>query len=419
VALGAGAPDADVDWSADGRLAVGTARGEVLVIEGWTGQVLARRTLSEATVKGVRWSTDGKTLYAGEQSPDALVHALNPDDLGTRWSFRFADRVESSPPPPGEDLYGVYTLPGVTALDLYPNGDILVAATHAWDPGGGRVNRAQIVRLAADGTEVARWPDPPGPVTLLHPRLSSDGTRVVVGVGHSAAGAPPAEFPVDGVQVLDGSLRPMRAQVLPPLEPWFRRSFIWEGLAVDGEDVLVGFGDGRVVANRAGVTHDLNPGAPILAGDVPIVAPVGHAALHPAWALALTETTNIPWGAASPDLRPPKPHPGADTLWAWTRDGALGWTVGGPWAFQGLTVQGDTAIVGLGPRSSDRRRDLFGALVVDLGPDVADRVRTVCMTELPVFFRHAAHPDGRVAVIEVPWADGETVVGTWRVTVLR
>ena len=72
IAMGGAAPNTAVAFSPDGSmLAVGSYRGEVLVVDGWSGAVLARRKLAESMVKEVAWSADGKTVYAAEQWVEA------------------------------------------------------------------------------------------------------------------------------------------------------------------------------------------------------------------------------------------------------------------------------------------------------------------------------------------------------------
>ena len=106
-------------------------------------------------------------------------------------------------------------------------------------------------------------------------------------------------------------------------------------------------------------------------------------------------------------------------------DGVLLWMWRGPHAIQGASPDstGSHLVVGAGARSSDHRRDLFGALIFDLtAPEGsgAERLEVFCPTEGPVFFRQALAPDGRVAVAETPFLDSDQrVLGTYRVTVLR
>jgi hypothetical protein len=80
-------------------------------------------------------------------------------------------------------------------------------------------------------------------------------------------------------------------------------------------------------------------------------------------------------------------------------------------------------VVGAGSRSSDARRDLYGALVFDLegqSRSGEQRLQTFCATESPVFFRQAATEDGRIAVVEHPIADEDgSIRGAYQVTVLR
>ncbi|MCB9781208.1 MAG: PD40 domain-containing protein [Alphaproteobacteria bacterium] len=432
VAMGGEAPDTALAFSPDGRwLAVGSYRGEVLVVDAWSGAVVARQTLSEATVKQVAWAPDGSWLAVSEQSPDAFVRVLDPGTLGERWSLRLADIVEQSLPPDGEDLYGIYTLPAGFGLSPLADGSLLVVAGHSWAVDGVRRNRFQVLRLTDGGAIAARWPDAPASATFLNPAVSEDERFVALSVGFSADGDPPADLPVGGMQLLSlPDLKPVAAATAEPLEPWFHEARLWAGLAVSGasQRVLMGFGDGRLqLRDLAGqLVAARDTGAPILAGEVPIHVGIGWGALHAGQALVVTSPTRIPWGAAAPDLRPPSAHPAENSLQVLdAADGALAWSWSGDHSLQGLTISpdGDEAIVAAGARSADERRDLFGALVFDLGPGPAggaERLRTTCSTEGPALFTHAATADGRIALVEAPEPTGTGGQrGAYRVTVFR
>jgi len=427
VAAAGAAPDTALAFSPDGSwLAVGTYGGQVLVVDAWSGEVRARRRLAESMLKQVAWSPDGGVLYAGEQSPDAFLYALDASTLETRWQVRLADRVGSSAPPPADDLYGVYTLPGAYGLQVLSDGSLLVAAVHAWNPEEGvRRNQSQILVFAADGSERARWPDSPASVTLMHPRVG--GGLVAVPVGRSATGPDPEGLPVNGIQVLSlPHLAPVTATTYPPLAPWFASVFLWEAVDVGDDVLLAGLADGRVVRHdlRSGARVEADIGTPILAGDVPLSASIGHALLHDDRVVLVTTATTIPYGAAQTAMHPPAPHPNANALWVLDASLALVWTWRGPHALEGLTIDptGRTLVVGAGKRRSDDRRDLFGALVFDLegGGTGSERLRAFCATEAPVFFRQAVTADGRVAVVEYPYAEADgALAGRYQVTVLR
>ncbi len=431
-AAGGPAPDTDVAFSPDGAwLAVGSFRGEVLVIEVATGTVSVRRSLAESMVRRVAWAPDGGTLYAGEQSPDATLHALDPLTLADRWSLRLADRVGTSVLPAGDDLYGIYSLPAAYGLEVLQGGDLLVSAAHGWaGEDGQRQNRSQLLRLSPDGTVKAEWPAAPADTTLLHPALDEAGNLLAIPVNRTASGPPPTDLPIGGLQVLDlTTLAPVSAIEVPPLSPWYDDTYLWQAQDVSAADdtVLLGLGDGRVVlGNLAGeVRTTLAGGSPILAGTVPIAASVGHAFLHHDSAVFLTSGTNIPWGAAAPDLRPPALHPASNTVSVVGLDGAPRWSFRGDWDVQGLTLAPDdrTLIVGAGERQSDTRRDLFGALVFDLGgePRPGDaRLLSTCATESPVFFLHAVSSQGVIALTEVPFKSGDgAVAGRYAVSLFR
>lgn len=427
VALGASEPGTALAWSPDGaRLAVGSYRGQVLVVDGWTGDVLARRALAETMIKRVAWAADGRTLYAAEQSPDAFVHALDADNLTSRWRVRLADDLGSSPVPPDTELHGVFTLPAAYELLVLGGGDLLVAGVHGWNDGDGRrLNRSRIYRLDPRGQVRYRWPaGATADATFL--RVATDGEQVAVAVSRSADGPAPPGVPVGGVQVLRASdLAPLRSFVNEPLKPWFQRAFIWDALDIDGGVVMAGLGDGRVrIVPPSGEALTLEPGTPVLSGEIPISASVGWGLFAGDGLVFNTGATNIPWGSAVAATRPPAAHPGENTVWFHGLDGSLRWTWHGEHRIQGLSVSPDgrTLVVGAGNRTTDERRDLYGALVFRLGGEGSGRSRLVatCSTENPVFFRHAATDDGRVALAEVPYRVGEGEVrGSYRVTVTR
>ncbi len=429
IARGAEAPETALAFSPDGdRLAVGTHRGELLVLDAWTGAILARRRLAETMIKQVAWAADAATIYAGEASPDAFVQALEPGDLSTRWSVRLADHVGSSPAPPDTDIYGVYTLPAAYALRVLAGGDLVVAGVHAWPgPDGQMQNRSRLLRLGPDGTTKAAWPaEGPADAVLRFPAVS--GALMVVPLDRSAAGPPP-DLPIGSVLAFDlDSMTPIASFATEPLRPHFTSAAIWEALDVDAAtgQVLSGFADGRVQLAPLGGVHRIERslGAPILSGGVPIAAGVSWGRFVPGGLVTITGTTNIPWGSQTTATRPPATHPGESTVWMHDRAGEPVWTWHGEPSLHGLSASPDgrRLVVGAGVRPTDQRRDLFGALVfrLDGAGSGADRLEVRCSTPSPVFFRHAVLDDGRIALSEVPWRlDDGAVAGAYRVTVLR
>lgn len=434
VAMGGAAPNTALAFSPDdgARLAVGSYRGELLIVDGWTGAVQQRKRLAETMIKQVTWSADGQTLYAAEQSPDANLYALDPATLSPKWTLRLADIVGTSSPPDGDDLYGIYSLPGVYTLKALSSGELLISALHSWTDAETekKQNASQILRVESDGQILARWPEMPVSATFQHMVLDEAEKLAALTVNRSAAGSPPESVPIGGVQVLSlPDLTPMFGITAPPLEPWFRKSYIWNGLDISSTQraLYMGFGDGRVMlANLDGeVVLEKQLGAPVMAGAVPIHASVGWGFLHDGGVVFSTSKTLIPYGAASNALRPPTAHPNENTLWSIGADGVVRWSWTGSQQIEGLSLSDDRAhlLVGAGDRQTDDRRDLYGALVFDLGGPARsgeDRLEAFCPTAGPVFFRQRMAPDGRVAVSEHPYLEGDgTVKAAYQITVLR
>ncbi|MES2638692.1 MAG: hypothetical protein V4850_04400 [Myxococcota bacterium] len=421
-AMGAPAPVAALAFSPDGAwLAIGSDAGSIRVVNGATGAVRAERKLAEGAVKQVAWSPDGGTLYVGEQSPDANLYALDSATLTTRWAARFADELETSALPPGDDVYGLYSLPAVFALRLLAGGDLLVTASHGWTPADGvRRNRGRIYRYAPDGTRRGAFPAAgPADAILLHPAVNGD--RALVSVSRSADGPDPADLPVGGVIALDlTTLTPLWEARFPVLAPLFTDVFLWEAAGISPTLAFAGLGDGRAfLFDGAGAPlHTLTPGVPVLSQGVPIASGVGFGTVVDDTAYFLTTSTNIPWGSADPMARPPAAHPAQHTLHAVGADGVTKWSWSGEHAVQGVvpSPDGGTLLVAAAERSTDSRTDLYGALLFDRATGA---LVTSCATEGPAYFRPVWGPDGRVAVAESAYgADGQ-VKGAYRVTVFR
>jgi hypothetical protein len=413
IAAGIPSPDTALAWSPDGSaLAVGTWLGEVLVLDGWSGAVRQRRTLADSAVKRVLWSADGSELYAAEQSVDAFLHALDPTTLATRATFRMADELETSAPPGPDDLYGLYTLPGPYALERL-GADLLLVGAHGWNTPDGRRNRSRVWRLRRtdEGFHVvAAWPEAPADATFLAATVAGD--RIGVAVSRSAGGEAPEGLPIGGVAVLDADLTLRATAVPPPLQPWFDRAFVWESIGLHDDRLTLGLGDGRVW--RRDRHRDL--GTPLLAGEVPIAATIGHLVDAGEAIYTATSGTSIPYGSARPETHPPEAHPQENRVFALdpttleTR-----WTWRGTAGIQGLTYGDPWLVVGVAPTGD--RPDAHGVVVFDTrrGGSGADRLVASCSTGQPVFFRTAVAPDGRIAVVSFPEKVDEGVRGDYRV----
>lgn len=423
-AMGVPAAGAALAFSPDGKkLAIGTAGGAVRVVDGWTGAPLVDRSFAEAAAKRVAWSRDGQTLYVVEQSPDAYLRAVDPVTLADRWTHRLADDLETSVLPPKDDIYGMYSLPSAFGLHVLDDGSLLVAGAHGWTIADGtRQNRSRLYRFAADGAVLAAWPaDRAADGILLYPAVEGDTALALL--ARSADGPDPGDLPIGGAMALDlATLTPRWTTRFSPLEPYFKDVYMWEAGVLAPHAGFVGLGDGRAfVLDRAtgAILDTLTPGVPVLTQGVPIATGVGFATGRDGRVYYLTTSTNIPWGSADPSTRPPAAHPAQNTVHALDLPDAPAWSRALEHAVEGvqLAPDGSALAVGAGPRASDERTDLYGAVLLD--PATGTTIST-CSSEGPVDFRIVWAPDGRrLAVAEAPFLVGGDVHGAYRVTVFR
>ena len=416
-------------------LAIGSVEGAIKVVRVPSGAVVAEKQLAEGSVKQVAFSPDGKTLYVGEQSPDAYVYALDPATLTERWKLRLADDIESSSLPADDTMYGRFSLPGAYAIKVLRDGRVLVAGAHGWVTEEGRQNRARLYVLSAAGERLAAYPSAGAAdaiflfPSVFEPVVESGDVSggasgdVLVGVARSAEGPAPDGLPVGGLLNLSSSDLSMRwSTVFPPLTPWFKGVFFWEAVVRGPGFAFAGLGDGRgFLLDGAGQSvAALQPGIPVLTGGVPIGVGVGFATANPDGIWYLTTSTNIPWGSADPAARPPSAHPAENTVHAVKPDGTPRWDRQLREAVAGvvLSPDGSELLVAAGPRDSDTRTDLFGAVVLDAA---TGKTITTCSTAAPTDFRPVFAPDGGwIAVSEAPFktVDG-SIAGAYQVTVFR
>ncbi|MSP54578.1 MAG: hypothetical protein EXR69_03090 [Myxococcales bacterium] len=423
-----GVPPAGVsmEFSPDGSLlALGTVEGRVDVIRVPRGEVVASRRLAEGAVKQVAFSADGDTLFVGEQSPDAFLYALDPATLNERWKVRLADDIDASTLPATDTMYGRYSLPGAYAVKPLVGGGLIVAGAHGWTVDGVRRNRSRIWRLSGDGAVVAAFPvGGAADAVFLFPSVSEEGAGdVLVGVSRSADGPAPAELPVGGLVDLDlETLTPRWTRTFSPLSPWFSEVFFWEAVVRGPDYAFAGLGDGRgfLLADDGSSRAEIGPGVPVDTAGVPVGVGVGYAVAGPEGVWYLTTGTNIPWGSADPAARPPAAHPAENTVHAVFPDGKPRWDRSVRHSVGGIVLSPDRAelLVAAGPRDSDSRTDLFGAIV--LAADTGDWI-TTCSTSGPADFRPVFGPDGGwIAIAEAPYRRGDgTVAGAYQVTVFR
>lgn len=388
--------DARVAWSPDGgRLAV-VAGDRVAVLGGRDGAVVAERAFPESLLRALAWSSDGRTVWVGEQSGDAFVRALDAADLSERARYRLADDVSPSPPPDPSDPWGWYQLPAAYHLFALPAG-VLAVAAHGWDTPGGRRNASRVLRLddGPGGLSVgAAWPAE-GSADAVFGAAAADDAGVAVAVRRSADGPDPAGLPIDGVARLSlPDLAPRGARTLPPL-PGYAGVFVWDALAVGPAGLVFGTGDGRLATDAAVVAY----ATPVGAAPVPVAASVGTLRADGGEVFTVTSRSWSP-GSADGSRVPASLHPEERALaaWTWTAGGlAPRWSWRGPYEWSGLALGPGEVVATAGPRA-DGRSDLFGLVRFPRGGTAP---RAVCPTTAGAT-SPAVAADGRAAVIEVP-----------------
>ncbi len=447
-ALGGTWPDAVVKFNRSGtHLAVGSFGRWLRIIEIPSGRTVYAERLAEGWVKTLAWAPDGRTLYVGEQSPDAFLGAM---ELGGTagggllprwvWRVRLADQIETSRPP-ADDRFGVYTLPGIFDLEVADDGRLLVAAVHSWTASDGHLrNRSLVACYSPSGQK--HWQFPvrgAAPATFTSLGTDRAATRVIVLPHQSQAAEPSPEAQVGSLHLIDGATgQLLDRRPIAPLVPEFDRVEAWDSLAIsdDATRAAVGLADGRgwlydLAAGRLEPLEELPLGTPRRLSGTPVVAAVSYARFAGSQLLLQTQNAHIPFSHAQAAVRAPAAHRGANTLAVFDRQGTPLWrfsgvyALGGQWPDRAASPGGSRwLLVAARELPSGSEPSPLGALLFDLqhaGGGV-ERLAYYYPTLGPPLFQADLSEDGLwAALVEspAPTPDGRDVYGTYQVHVVH
>jgi outer membrane protein assembly factor BamB len=434
-------PDTEVRFSPDGsRLAIGSIRGWLRVVETMTGRVVYAKKMAEGMVKRIAWGRHGdrEVLYVGEQSPDGFIYCLDAADGGEIWRYRTADDVDTSTATADDTHNRVYNLPGLYQLLAFPGEELVAVSTHGWYRDEKWATKCLVYGISGlDGRIKWRWPrDKVFPHSITWFAASADGGTLAFSTFRASAtmGADP-DFPGGALYCLDGKRGVLSwLYRVPPLMPYYRRPSCWMGVAVSphGERICLGLNDGRAMLfssryqGRPAPLWTKEVGTPVMVGDIPVAAPISYAAMDDRIAYLALPNTVIPASTGNQRSRLPTPHPMSNYLLAVDLGGDILWRWRSPGATQGmfLSRDGRWAATGITADRGSRDTNLFGLALFDTTRPGSGAAKLLYhyACEGPLFFQADFSADGRfLAVTEYPYSldEGKTVYGRYRVQVIH
>ena len=156
------APDTSLAFSPEGeRLAIGSYRGFLRVLDIGANEIALEKKLAEGMVKQVGWGSAGgrEVLYVGEQSPDGFLYCLDAGSGEKIWRYRMADDIGTSAPVEGHERYAMYHYPGVFRIIPSAGGGVVAIGAHGWFKDEKYTNKTVVYKFDADTGEVLwRWP---------------------------------------------------------------------------------------------------------------------------------------------------------------------------------------------------------------------------------------------------------------------
>lgn len=402
-------------------LVIGTHGGSLKLIELATGEKVWEKQLvtgiSDARIADIEFSEDGKSLFVGEESPDAFIHCF--DLKGTEiWKFGAGKEL-------GSDLK---YMPAMKKIKLDSNGNIYVAASRACGYIGEKYKYlGRVYSFDPEGN--LRWKFPESElmdsgVTWID--ATPDGEYAVFGTTCFTK----ADNWKDGtVHVLDGNTGEEHwSYQIPPVEPFFDYSAIWYSTQItpDGEQLITMTSDGRaflfnnshvIETGAPEITWQQNISTPIVVSGVPIYGSANYAYI-------VNDTLIFSIGSTfSKDKNKDAPfeHPSGNSLFAYDYEGNLlwKWRVDG---YAGECARNDRyLVIPLAQNLVTEDRGVHGIYVFDVSKSgsASSRLSQIYGTE-GITVSADISSDGRyIAALEAPARlDDGTVLGKYRVHIL-
>ncbi|NOZ23949.1 MAG: WD40 repeat domain-containing protein [Planctomycetes bacterium] len=436
-----GAADTEVRFSPDGKtLAIGSYLGYLRLVDVLSGAILYEKKISEGLVKQLAFSRDGKTLFIGEQSPDAFVYAMDVETKKTKWRFRLADDLETCARKE-DDRFGIYKLPGVYRMCIAEDGDVIVAGVHSWSKeiAGKTVslNRSRLYRLdPTTGKPKWRFPKPQVlPASIVWFDADDSGKHVVLAIEKSSTERVESPWTPDSIYFVDGDAGKAIGRFTPePLLPHFKRVLLWRsaGLSRDGRHASLGCLDGRAFFfDFPETSGDVKPiwakdlGTPIVVSGVPLSAPVSYSYVWGDTVYFVVTGTVIPQGSRSASQKVPSPHPNTNSIFAFDLAGDLKWKWHTEGAAQAMsaTPGGRYVLITTADNWLTQATDTFGFALFDThrAGGGLEKLIYEFRTAGPVFPESDISSDGRfIAVAETPKElPDKTIAGAYRVHIVQ
>lgn len=424
--------DTDISISPSNEFAViGTYTGKLIVYDLLNDVIKWEKSINEGVVKKVIFSDDSKFVFAGEQSMDGNIMCFNTETSEEVWSYALSDDLERSVAPRSDNIYGIYSLPGVFHME-FTDGKLLVAGVHGWFENGKSQKRSKLYQFSTSGEKIWEFPKK----NVLYGNIqyfSSTNELIVFNIDQVQdefnKSSPIKEQSIALLSATSGELLDQKS--IPALPPHFPKVSFWQSVSLDKNNQFANMGttDGRgfifpIGDNTFRKMISLELGKPVIINEIPITAGIPYTNSFNGHAIYSVVQTTVPYvfSVENQINEPPALHPAAGTLFFYDENGEIVWKYHNKLIYSSVhaSKSGEWFIATLDNKKENRDENQFGFTLFNYTNKSYSDVFHY-QTEAPAFFRGAISDDGKlIGITETPFLenDKETVRGTYQVHIV-
>lgn len=401
-------PDTRFALSSDHKLlAVGTYFGQLLLYSLESDQILFNSTIAEGMIKSLKFVPNSSDIIIGELSPDGFVYRFNFKENRRVWNYRLADDIEYSALPPGENKFGIYTLPGAFHMEIVSN-HVYVAGLHSWKKDNIYQRKSKLYKFDLNGQKIWAFPESETVLgSINYFDINNDNLLFAISNINNDSIVP--KNSINLINTNTGKIQ--NSKVIPPYKPFFDNVLFWESVSISNNNAFATIGtyDGRGLIYKISDNRLQDPiikelGTPHEFNKIPVMSGISFSTSSNTYGVFTMNESGIPYSFSQQNniYKPPSMHPASGSLVFLDPQGDVKQTINTGYIYSSMYFndQGQVLMALIDEKKENQTAGVFGYSLFRLNGTKYDLVYTYNSQE-PAFFRGLISKDGSIKVIAV------------------